>query len=85
MIKNFILLGLLTWVSFSWAKHPVVSESLSDAESYKVEAPVEEQDAQRSVAGEKIKKKKTSSVSSEGQGSPATDSDSDVRYWQYSE
>lgn len=82
MVKNLILLGLLTWVSFSYAKHPVVQESMGDAESYKVEKPVEENEAQRSVAGARIKKKvHNDSVEKE----PTSESDSEVRYWQYSE
>jgi hypothetical protein len=83
MVKNLFLLGLLSWVSFSYAKHPVVQESMADAESYKVDRPVEEQEAQRSVAGEKLKKKKVNreEVSRE----PIGDSGSEVRYWQYSE
>jgi hypothetical protein len=86
MVKNFILLGLLTWVSFSYAKHPVAQESQGDWEKYKVEKAVEEQDAQRSVAGEKIKKKKKVKVNvEESAETPIGDSDSDVRYWQYSE
>lgn len=84
MVKNLILLGLLTWVSFSYAKHPVAQESMGDAESYKVEKPVEEHEAQRSVAGARIKKqKKVHKESVERE--PTSESDSEVRYWQYSE
>ena len=59
MIKNLLLLGVLTWVSFSYARSDdfVARDSISEAESYKVEKAVEEQEAQRSVAGSKIKKK----------------------------
>ncbi len=87
MVKNFVLLGLLTWVSFSYAKHPhhdVAKESLAEAETYKVEKAAPEQEAQRSVAGSKIKKNKAA----KGDGAVVdlpTDSDSEVRYWQYSE
>jgi hypothetical protein len=84
MFKNIVLLGLLTWVSLSYAKHPVAKESLGDAESYKVEKPAEEQEAQRSVAGAKIKKSKKHKESL-GKDAPASESDSEVRYWQYSE
>lgn len=83
MIKNLFLLALLSWVSISYAKHPIVQETIADAESFKVEKSVEEQEAQRSVAGEKIKKKKK--VNREEVSTEPSDSGSDVRYWQYSE
>ena len=85
MIKNLFLLGLLTWVTASYAKHPVAQESMYDAESYKVEKPVEEQEAQRSVAGEKIKKQKKFKTGAVEKVQPMDESDSEVRYWQYSE
>jgi hypothetical protein len=86
MLKNLFLLGMImTWVSFSFAKAPhVARESMSDAESYKLEKSVEEQDAQRSVAGAKIKKKKVKNTDPEKSES-SSESDSEVRYWQYSE
>jgi hypothetical protein len=56
-----------------------------DAEKYKVEKAVEEQSAQRSVAGSKIKKKKGKGVGDEPVKSEPTELDSEVRYWQYSE
>ncbi|WPU64467.1 hypothetical protein ACJVC5_00705 [Peredibacter sp. HCB2-198] len=85
MVKNLILLGLLTWVSFSYAKHPVAQESMGDAESYKVEKAVEEQEAQRSVAGEKIKKQKKVQHGDSPAREPMGEPGSEVRYWQYSE
>lgn len=85
MVKNLILLALLTWVSFSYAKHPVAQENLAEAESFKVEKAVEEQDAQRSVAGEKIKKKKGQLPGAEERSESKDGSDSEVRYWEYSE
>jgi hypothetical protein len=84
MIKNMFLLGLLCWVCVSHAKEPIVRESMGDAESYKVEKGVAEQEAQRSVAGEKIKKKKVKEE--DGYRTVPTGSpDSEVRYWQYQE
>lgn len=86
MLKNLFLLCLLTWIGYSYAMHPVVQENMGDAESYKVEEPVEEQEAQRSVAGAKIKKKKQSEQEwPEQDDSFKTDPDSEVRYWEYSE
>lgn len=86
MVKNLILLGLLSWVSFSYAKdvdHSIVHDSMADAEAYKVEKPSPEQEATRAVAGGKIKKNKEakSDVPSRSESSE----DSEVRYWQYSE
>ncbi len=86
MIKNIFLLGLLTWVSFSYAKHPVAQESMGDAEAYKVEKPEAEQEAQRSVAGSKIKRVKKFQEAAPSKDAPeSSESDSEVRYWQYSE
>jgi hypothetical protein len=84
MLKNVFLLGLLCWVCVSHAKEPIVRESLGDAETFKVESGVEEQAAQRSVAGEKIKKKKSSEKDAY-KASPTGEPDSEVRYWQYQE
>ena len=86
MLKNLILLVVLTWVSLSHAKKDptIAHDSMSDAEAYKVERPVEEQEAKRSVAGSKIKKQ--SSVPNRESKKEETNSpDSEVRYWQYSE
>lgn len=85
MIKNILILALLTWVSFSYARknHPIVNDSISEADSYRVEKPVKEQDAQRGVAGSKIKKKPK--FSEEEATTAPKESDSELRYWQYSE
>lgn len=85
MLKNIVLLGLLTWVSFSFAKSPVVHESMAEAESYKVEKAVPEQEAERSVAGAKIKKKKKVQGDGAEKVESVNEPDSEVRYWQYSE
>lgn len=76
-MKNIILLAALSWVSFSYAS-PVAQEDMKEVESFKVEKPVEERT--REVAGIKKKKEvqKTESPSE-------SESDSEVRYWQYSE
>lgn len=79
MMKNLILLAALTWVSLSYAKAPhVAQENMNDVESFKVEKPVEER--KREVAGGKQKPVKKTEEFSESE-----DSDSEVRYWQYSE
>lgn len=78
MIKNLILLAVaVAWVSSSYAKTPVVQEDMKDVESFKVEKP--EQERKREVAGGKQKPVKKSEESSE------SETDSEVRYWQYSE
>lgn len=87
MVKNLFLLGLLAWVSLVYAKHPVAQESIGEAETFKVEKAVEEQEAQRAVAGAKIKKAKKKSLpeAEEGQKEFKEETDSEVRYWEYSE
>ncbi|MFP5385385.1 MAG: hypothetical protein ACLGHN_04860 [Bacteriovoracia bacterium] len=88
MLKNVFLLGLLAWVSVSYAKekdHTVVHDSMADAEAYKVEKATPEQEAKRAVAGGKIKKKKSQKVTDEGVKPESSETDSEVRYWQYSE
>ena len=86
MFKNLFLLGILTCVSFTYAKHPVAQESIGEASNFKVEKGVEEQDAQRSVAGAKIKKNKKHAQDSQAkEDGTNADSDSEVRYWEYSE
>lgn len=86
MVKNFILLGLLTWVSFSYAKdsdRSIVHDSMEGARAYKLEKAKPEQEATRAVAGGKIKKK-NKVVTEEGLKEEEP-TDSEVRYWQYSE
>lgn len=84
MIKNLILLGLLAWMTTVHAK--VVQDTMADAEAYKVEKPSHEQEAKRSLAGGKIKKKRGVPEAQEAMPSePASEPDSEVRYWKYSE
>ena len=89
MLKNILLLGFLTWVGLTYAKHPqhvgnVAPERITDSESYRVEKALPEQEAARAVAGSKIKKQKV--IESDGAGkSVPSEADSEVRYWQYSE
>lgn len=78
-MKNLILLAALAWVSFSYASPVVAPEDMKDVESYKVEKPVEER--KREVAGGKFKEKKEAQKTEES----SEGSDSEVRYWQYSE
>jgi hypothetical protein len=88
MLKNLLILGLMTWMSLSYAKgDAVVRDSIGDAESYKVEKPVTEQEAKRSLAGSKIKKKKVSEVQGDAPQKNEEESqlDTEIRYWQYSE
>jgi hypothetical protein len=84
MIKNMMLLGALGWMTVSYAMHPVAQEHMGDAEKFKLDSAVEEQDAQRSVAGERIKKQKKSHPQQLKQ-TAKDEHDSEVRYWQYSE
>jgi hypothetical protein len=86
MLKNVFLLGLLAWVSVSYARNTdptIAHDSMADAEAYKVEKATPEQEAKRGVAGGKIKKNK--SPVKEGHKEEPSETDSEVRYWQYSE
>ncbi len=95
MVKNLFILALFSWVSLSHAF--VAKESLSEAEGYQLHKTESEPEAQRSVAGSKIKKQRLNreeSPSSSASPAPAPadssaiveDSEgSEVRYWQYSE
>ncbi len=86
MMKNLMVLVLLTWVSLSHAKSDfsLSKETLKEAEAYKLENPAPVQEANRGVAGTKIKKKKTD-VPAETPTKDPSDAGSEVRYWQYSE
>ncbi len=79
MMKNLILLVALCWVSLSYAKTPVVQEDMKDVESFKVEKP--QTDVKREVAGGKQKV----APKVEATESDSEETDSEVRYWQYSE
>lgn len=46
-MKNLILLGLFTFITLAYAKEPIESESLADAEAFKVEKAVKEKSADR--------------------------------------
>lgn len=81
MMKNLILLVALCWVSLSYAKTPVVQEDMKDVESFKVEKP--QVDVKREVAGGKFKQKVA--PKDEATESDSEETDSEVRYWQYSE
>ena len=85
MKKNLFLLLLLTGVATSYAKDKIAKESLTEAESYRLEKASPVQEAKRSLAGSKLKKKK--GISDVQKDAPATTEspDSEVRYWQYSE
>ncbi len=80
MMKSLILLAALSWVTFSYAT-PVAQENMKDVESFKVEKS--EQEVKREVAGGKFKKKEA--PKSDESTESDSDSDSEVRYWQYSE
>jgi hypothetical protein len=87
MIKNLFLLAILTWVTTSYGKGPIAKETVDEAQGFKVEAPVMEQDAQRAVAGDPIKKKvkKQRHQRANQYQNFSEEFDSEVRYWEYSE
>jgi hypothetical protein len=79
MGKNFIFLGILIWAAHSMAGSKfVVKQPHMDHENYKVEKPVVEKEG-RKIAGQKKKKQAWKKEES------TTETDSEVRYWQYQE
>jgi hypothetical protein len=72
-MKNFILLGLLTIVTLSYAKEP---------EGFKIEKATPEKQAGRAFAGGKAQKE-SEHVSKDEDG--AKTEDSEVQYWKYQE
>jgi hypothetical protein len=81
-MKNIFLLGLLVFVTLSYAKEPIEKESMEEAESFKIEKAVKEKSAGRAFAGAKAKKDVDGAAAVEE--GPKTE-DSEVQYWQYQE
>ncbi len=70
----------------TYAKHPVAHENIGDAQNFKIEKSTRENEAKRSFAGEKIKRKKNLDKTEGPQETfHPSEADSEVRYWQYSE
>ncbi len=81
-IRNLFILGALAMItmSYSFAEPVVVRDHMP--EHYKVEKPVKEHSAERTVAGEKPVKEKRDVAGD----SPIKDAtESGVQYWKYSE
>lgn len=86
MMKNLMLLALLTWASQSFARHPVAQENMSDSESFKIEKPTKHESPKaRSIAGGKFKKKEVKDQREPDGNASRGESGSEVQYWQYSE
>lgn len=81
MVKNLMLLAALCWVGLAHSAPEVMKENLANVETYKVEKVAPKKDVERSLAGSKPKK----GFSEEGKTEAKFDSDSEVRYWEYSE
>ena len=81
-MKNIFLLGLLVFVTLSYAKEPIEKESMEEAEGFKVERAVKEKSAGRAFAGAKAKRDADGEAKVED--GPMTE-DSEVQYWQYQE
>lgn len=86
-MKNIFLLGLLTFVTLSYAKEPIEkesikAESMEEAASFKVDKPVKEKSAGRAFAGARAKKETGDEVKKDA---GAMTEDSEVQYWQYQE
>ncbi len=82
-IRHLFLLASLIGltVSYSFAEPTIIKEPFTESH-YKVEKPVKEQSAERTVAGEKPSKEKRD-VAGEAPVKDATESG--VQYWKYSE
>ncbi len=85
MIKNILLLVAFIWVGQTMAESNIAKETIEEAETFKLEKAQKDIDAQRSVAGEKIKKAKKSEEPRLGKDDFTDELDSEVRYWEYSE
>lgn len=81
-MKNIFLLGLLVFVTLSYAKEPIEKESMEQAEGFKIEKAVKEKAAGRAFAGAKAKRDVDGAPQVEE--GPMTE-DSEVQYWQYQE
>jgi len=85
MIKNILLLLAFIWVGQTMAQGIVAKETIEEAQTFKLEKAQKDIDAQRSVAGEKIKKAKKSEEAKLEKDDFNDELDSEVRYWEYSE
>ena len=82
-MKNLLLLGMLTFAAFAYAKTPAVQKSsIDEAEKYKVTKPVAEKNISRSFAGSKAKRDVDQKPQAREEVKPEN---SEVQYWQYSE
>lgn len=84
MLKNFLVLLVFAFITSAWAKHPVVQETLTDAENFKLEKAQPEKREGRDIAGEGFKKPRRPAQRDHAAPTPS-ESDSELRYWQYSE
>lgn len=87
MKKLFILALFITVAANAEARHPVIQESVSEAQSFRFEGAQPEKDAVRDVAGEGFKRPHYRVQRDLSAPAPETTekSDSEVHYWQYSE
>lgn len=86
MIKNLFVLLVFAFITSAYAKHPVVQESLSDAESFKLQKAEPEKKEGRDIAGDGYKPRhRVQRDLSAPAAAPSESSDSELRYWQYSE
>ena len=85
MMKNILILVVFAFITSAYAKHPVVQETLSDAESFKLESAKPEKKDGRDIAGEGFKRPHHRVQRDLSAPAPTSESDSELRYWQYSE
>lgn len=88
-MKQLIILSFFIFFAVTaQAMHPVVQESVSEAQSFKVEGASPEKEAIRDVAGESFSRRRRPHQSAPKKmivPETSEKSDSEVQYWQYSE
>ena len=85
-MRNFLVLLVFVFMTSAWAyaKHPVVQETLTDAESFKLQQAEPEKKEGRDIAGDGYKPRHRVQRDLSAPA-PSESSDSELHYWQYSE
>lgn len=86
-MKKFLILAFFTSIAaVAEARHPVVHESVSEAESFRFQTAQPEKEAVRDVAAETFKRRPRPGQAELAAPERApSEPSSEVQYWQYSE
>lgn len=86
-MKHFFILTLFfSLTALAEARHPVIQESATEAESFRFESAQTEKEASREVAGEGFSRRQRGQRNIAAPAPVSEErSDSEVQYWQYSE